>query len=1134
MIINVMKWLKGPLAVLSAVIVILMSCTGPLKESGVNLEEGFQNPPESAKPRVWWHWMNGNISKEGIRADLEWMKRTGIGGFQNFDAGLATPQIVAKRLIYMTPEWKDAFLFTTKLADSLGLEMAIAGSPGWSESGGPWVTPAQAMKKLVWSEVRIKEGEKFSGTLPKPPSTTGLFQNIPLGRRDPPLPEFYADAAIIACKLPANDLSLAELNPKVTSSESKLILSALTDGDFANPVFLPAAKTNKKAWIQFEFAKPIIVNSLTLVSGETGVNYSGYGVPGNYRMLEVSDKGRQFETAFVIPGSANIQRTYTFTPVKGRFFRVTYITPPLPERQGLVPAPPAPQGPPPPPPPPPGVRIAELVLHTTARINRFEDKAGFSSAPGLYAVATPDVSAGDVVSKADVIDLTSKMKPDGTLDWTPPAGQWKIIRFGYTLTGHQNSPASPEATGLEVDKLNAGHVKAYFENYLDQYKEATGGLMGKQGLQYIITDSWEAGVQNWTDSMLVEFRKRRGYDPVPWLPALTGQIVESAGASDRFLWDFRKTIADLTTENHYDQLTSLLKTRNMGRYTESHEGGRAFIGDGMEVKRSADIPMSATWTPREADRVEEVDVATRYKADVLESASVAHLYGQNLVAAESMTARGNTFAYSPERLKPTADMELAMGLNRFVIHTSVHQPVSDKKPGLGLGPYGQWFTRHETWAEQAKPWITYLSRSSFMLQQGNFVADILYYYGEDNNITALFGNKLPDIPEGYKFDFINADALINLLSVADGRIITPSGMSYRLLALDPNSRNMSLPVLKKIRSLVREGAIVSGPKPLQSPSLSDDQAEFQSVVSQLWINEKGENTIEQGKIYAGHTVAEAMDALQVSPDFEYAETAGNTQLLFVHRKLAKADIYWVKNRNNREEKLETTFRIEGKIPEIWHPVTGKREPVSYVIENGFTKVPLNLEPNDAVFVVFHKKAKENSLTLPKKVENGLLTVTGPWEVSFQPGLGAPGSVTMNELIAWNENPDPGVEYFSGTGTYQKSIRAEEDWFKPENELWLDLGTVKNLAEVIVNDKSLGIVWKRPFRVSVTDELKPGENKLEIKVTNLWVNRLIGDQQPGITEKYTYTTMPFYQADSPLLPSGLLGPVQIINLSVEQK
>ena len=1122
---------KSLIQVLATAIVVLMSCSGPLKESGVNLKEGFQNPPESAKPRVWWHWMNGNISKEGIRADLEWMNRTGIGGFQNFDAGLATPQIVGKRLIYMTPEWKDAFLFTTKLADSLGLEMAIAGSPGWSESGGPWVTPAQAMKKLVWSEVRIKEGGSFSGVLPKPPSTTGLFQNIPLGRRDPPLPEFYADVAVIACKLPANDLSLTELNPKVTSSEGKFTLSALTDGDLNNPIFLPAAKTNKKAWIQFEFAKPVTVNSLSLTIGETGVNYSGYGVPGNYRILEVSDNGRQFETAFNIPGSANIQRTYTFAPATGRFFRITYLTPVPPERSGSA-VMPASSRIPPPPPPPPGVHIAELVLHQAARINRFEDKAGFSSAAGLYAFATPPVSAENVVNKSDVIDLTSKMKPDGTLDWTPPAGQWKIIRFGYTLTGHQNSPASPEATGLEVDKLNAGHVKAYFDNYLDQYRDATEGLMGKRGLQYVITDSWEAGVQNWTDSMIVEFSRRRGYDPVPWLPVLTGQIVESAEASDRFLWDFRKTIADLTAENHYDQLTSILKSRDMGRYTESHEGGRAFIGDGMEVKRTADIPMSATWTPREADRVEEVDVATRYKADVLESASVAHIYGQNLVAAESMTARGNTFAYSPERLKPTADMELAMGLNLFVIHTSVHQPVSDKKPGLSLGPYGQWFTRHETWAEQAAPWITYLARSSFMLQQGKYVADILYYYGEDNNITALFGNKLPDIPEGYRFDFVNADALINLLSVVDGRIITPSGMSYRLLALDPNSQNMSLPVLKKIQSLVKEGAIVSGLKPLQSPSLSDDQAEFQSVVSQLWINEKGENTIGQGKIYAGQTVAEALDALQVSPDFEYAKTAGNTQLLFVHRKLANADIYWVKNRNNREERLETIFRIEGKIPEIWHPVSGKSEPVSYVIEKGFTRVPLNLEPNDAVFVVFHKKAKESSITLPKKVEIPVLTVPGPWEVSFQPDRGAPSRITMNELASWNENTDPGVKYFSGTGIYLKTIQADENWFKPENVLWLDLGIVKNLAEVMVNGKSLGIVWKRPFRLDLTDALKPGENKLEIKVTNLWVNRLIGDQQPDNETKYTYTTMPFYQADSPLLPSGLLGPVKIVSLSTE--
>lgn len=1121
-----MKIYKHFILLLAALSIIFNSCSGPLNEAGTDLEKGFMDPPESARPRVWWHWMNGNITKEGIRADLEWMSRTGIGGFQNFDASLATPQIVEKRLIYMTPEWKDAFLFTTRLADSLGLEMTIAGSPGWSESGGPWVTPAQAMKKLVWSEVRIDEGKSFDSVLPQPPSTSGVYQNIPAQSRIPePLPEYYKDIAVIAYRLPSNDLSMTELNPKVSSSGGKFSLSALTDGDLTNHSFLPAARTNNKAWIQFEFRDPQKVHSLTLVSSEQGINYG----PGKNRVLEVSDDGKQFTTVFEIPGPSNIPRTYTFPPVTGQFFRISYITPELPPRSGFI-TPPASGSPPPPPPPPPGVRIPEIILHTVARINRAEDKAGFTAAFGLFDLATHAGADEDAVSKPDIIDLTEKTGPDGRLTWTPPAGRWKIIRFGYSLTGRQNHPASPEATGLEVDKLDAGHVKAYFEHYLDQYKDATGGLMGNRGLKYIIIDSWEAGVQNWTDSMRVEFKKHRGYDMLPWMPVLTGQIVESADASEKFMFDFRKTIGDLTAENHYDQLTTILHNRNMGRYSESHEGGRAFIGDGMEVKRTADIPMSATWTPGTIDQDENGDVAIRYRADVRESASVAHLYGQKFVAAESMTARGNTWAFSPERLKPTADMELAMGLNRFVIHTSVHQPVNDKIPGLGLGPYGQWFTRHETWAEQAEPWITYLSRSSFMLQQGQFVADVVYFYGEDSNITALFGNKLPDIPDSYNYDFINADALVNLLSVKDNRIIAPTGMSYAVLALDENSRNMSLPVLLKIRSLVEAGAIVAGPKPVKSPALIDNTDEFQSVVNVLWKTENGENTVGKGKIISGKTVAEVLSALDIQPDFEYTKPQPDTKIMFVHRKLGKADIYWINNRNNRSEKVEASFRTEGMAPEIWQPVSGKIEPVSYIIENGQTRVPLNLDPNDALFIVFRKPGRATSLTLPETTETPLEKISGSWALSFQPDRGAPAKITMDNLGSWTENSDPGVKYFSGTGTYTKTISAPESWFENNNKLWLDLGSVRNIAEVTVNGKYLGIVWKKPFRLNVTDVLKPGENSLEIKVTNLWVNRLIGDQQPDITKKYTYTTQAFYQADSPLLPSGLLGPVQIVSLS----
>lgn len=1071
--------------------------------------------------------MNGNITKEGIRADLEWMKRVGIGGFQNFDADISTPRIVEKRLTYMTTEWKDAFLYSTKLADSLGLEMAIAGSPGWSESGGPWVTPAMAMKKLVWSEIRIDGGKSFTGSLPKPPSTTGVFQNIPLASgRDPslkPLPEYYADAAVIAYRIPENDLSLADLNPDITSSSGKLELSSLIDGDMSNMVFLPAARENEKAWVQFEFSKPAKVSSLTLVSMPTGFNDTGYDESGITRVLEISDEGRKFRPVFEITEAGNMEHTFTFAQVSARFYRITFKTPERKLKPELTTAAHAYS---------PrslshaGIRISEIVLHTIPRVNRFEDKAGYTSASGLYALASASVPPEDAVKKSEVIDLTSKMHPDGKLDWTPTEGRWAVIRFGYSLTGHQNAPASPEATGLEVDKLNADYVKSYFENYLDQYKNATGGLMGKRGLHYLITDSWEAGVQNWTDSMIVEFSRRRGYNMLPWMPVLTGQIVESAEASDRFLWDFRKTISDLIAENHYDQLTTILLNRDMDRYTESHESGRAFIADGMEVKRKADIPMSALWTPNNVGG----SINTGYKADVRESASVAHIYGQELVAVESMTSYGSPWAWSPEALKPTADMELACGANRFVQSVSVHSPSDDKLPGLSLGPFGPWLNRHETWAEQANPWMTYLSRSSFMLQKGGNVADIIYYYGEDNNITALFANKLPDIPSGYNYDFVNSDAVVNILAVKNGQIVTPRGISYKLLALDSNCRYMTLPVLRKISVMVKSGAVIMGDKPLGTPSLSDDQNEFMAIVNELWAKDKGENKIGNGKVYAGYSIEEVLGLLKITPDFGYTSSHDDAELLYVHHRLNDNDIYWVNNRNSRFEDVQATFRVDGRAPEIWHPETGEVEDASYNISAGRTSVSLKLEPDDAIFVVFRKKAAKSSVTVTPPVETQLAVIEGQWNLSFQPDRGAPSQIVVDKLTSWSENIDPGIKYFSGTGTYTKVFQVPAVWFKKDLQIWLELGNVKDLAEVIVNGKALGIVWKTPFRINLTQQIKPGENMLEVKITNLWVNRLIGDQQPGMTKKITYTTAAFYSASSPLLPSGLIGPVIIVGLS----
>ena len=428
--------------------------------------------------------------------------------------------------------------------------------------------------------------------------------------------------------------------------------------------------------------------------------------------------------------------------------------------------------------------------------------------------------------------------------------------------------------------------------------------------------------------------------------------------------------------------------------------------------------------------------------------------------------------------------------------------------------------------------MDYLARSSYMLQQGHFAADVIYFYGEDSNLTAIFDEKSPDVPAGYGFDYINADGLIHELNVADGRITTKSGMNYRLLVLDPYSKHMSLPVLRGIHKLVEQGAVVAGEKPTDTPSLADDAAEFKKLNDELFGDGTGVHSVGKGKVYAGQNAETALKALNVAPDFDHTKPQSDTRILFVHRKLSDGDIYFLDNRNDRDETVDATFRVTGKEPELWYAETGKSEPASYKIAEDRTTVPLHLEPWGTVFVVFRKPAKATSRTLPKEVETQLATVDGPWNVTFQPGRGAPASVTLDKLVSWSDSQDQGVKYFSGTGTYTRTIQAPADWFKPGARLWIDLGDVKNLAEVAVNGKSLGIVWHAPYRVDVTRALKPGANQITIKVTNAWVNRLIGDQQPDATTKYTFADVKPYKANSPLLKSGLLGPVKLERVTTQ--
>ncbi|AEV33004.1 glycosyl hydrolases family 2,F5/8 type C domain-containing protein [Owenweeksia hongkongensis DSM 17368] len=1083
------------------------------------LRESFKTPPNEAKPRVWWHWMNGNISKEGIKKDLLWMHRVGIGGFQNFDAGLFTPQIVDKRLTYMTPEWKKAFAYTTHLADSLGLEMAIAASPGWSETGGPWVEPKDGMKKLVWSSTGVEGGKNFSGVLPAPPSVTGVFQNVKYANHigiAGPGPEpgtYYNDVRIIAYKLSDNDKPIKDYNPKITSSGGNFNLAQLTDGDLATTSFLPPKKVGEYVYVQYGFDEPTTISSVTVAGGGEVPEFND--IPAeDFRTLEVSDDGVNFKKVQNLPLGKMPQVTYTFDePLTAKYYRFNFMTEETkPNRIAVM------MGIPQNPPKPEGVEVAEINLHTTARIADFEEKAGYGvqrAYKGYYNDWTP--ASDDAVDISTVVDVTDKMEADGKLNWEVPAGKWKVLRFGYSLTGRQNHPASPEATGLEVDKLDADAVRAYINNFLDQYKDASQNGMGDGGpLDFIITDSWEAGVLNWTEKMPEEFEKRRGYSLIPWMPTLVGEVVQSPEASDRFLWDFRRTLGEMIKENHYDVLGEELHKRGMGRYTESHEVGRAYVGDGMAIKSKADVPMSAFWTPGAIGGPEEEGPAVRYQADIRESSSTSHLYGQKYVAAESMTAIMNSFAFHPEKLKPTADMELASGLNRYVIHTSVHQPSDDKIPGLGLGPFGQWFTRHETWAEQAKPWISYLSRGSYMLQQGQNVADVVYYYGQDNNITSLYAEELPAVPKGYSFDFINADAIRNELSYSDGTYSTKSGVQYRILALDSNSKYMSLDVMKKIAEFAKAGGVVVGPKPVGSPSQTDDQEEVTKLINEVWGG-------SLKNVMVDASIASALESQGIKPDMAYT---GNADLRFVHRTTHGAEIYWISNCEKGNTPTEATFRVSGRKPELWNPQTGEINEVSYTSKDGLTTVPLNLVPNDAIFIVFTSSTDKASFTLPEVKETVLATVNGPWNVEFQAERGAPASATFEELSSWTENTDAGIKYFSGTAAYINTVNVTEGDLK-KGEIELDLGEVKNIAEVFVNGKSQGIVWKKPFKVNITEGLKAGENEIKIEVTNLWVNRLIGDAQPGIEDKITYTAIPFYKAEDELLTSGLIGPVGLV-------
>jgi hypothetical protein len=1060
--------------------------------------------------------MNGNITKEGIRLDLEWMSRVGIGGFQTFDAALGTPQVVSQRLVYMTPPWQDALRYATDLAGQQGLEMAIATSPGWSETGGPWVKPDQAMKKLVWTEVSIQGGRRFQDKLPQPSAVAGPFQDVRrggvLGGPPPALPEFYRDVAVLAFRTPGAPVP----QPEITLGGKPVDSTLLSDGSLAKGVPVDVGVPGPESCITYSYPQPTRVASL-MVGVPIGTDF--FLSPLAQPLFEASDDGTHFRKVIDVPAGNIVEHTVTFAPVTASYFRLCLLPPPPPFTDllgavapgadthipGLTPKQPT------------RVEVVELRLLATPRVNRFEEKAGFALVPDYYAIPTISVAPNESIVPGEVLDLTSRMQPDGSLDWSPPPGTWTVLRFGYSLTGSENHPATTEATGLEVDKLDAQSVRNYLDTYLATYEQALGPQrIGAHGLRALVSDSTEVGPQNWTPSLPAEFLRRRGYDMKPWMPTLAGVIVGSAERSDRFLYDFRQTLAELMSDAHYAQVAAGAKSRGLIQYGEATESGRPVLGDDMEMRRHTDVPMSAMWTYSEKKGVPSPSAY----ADVRGAASVAHIYGQNLVAAESLTSAFAPWYYAPRELRPMIDMEFLLGVNRPVIHTSVHQPLIDQPPGLRLAIFGQDFNRNETWAEQAGPWVTYLSRTSYLLQQGHFAADVLYFYGEEAPLTALYGSQVtPDTPRGYGFDFANPDVLLNRVKVQDGFLVTDSGMRYRVLYLGGSSSRMTLRVLRRIQALVEAGATVVGTRPLESPSLADDPETFQKVADSVW----SDSNQSKGLVIVGSDINAALTRLGLPPDFQHSRPEPDTDIQYLHRILGDGDLYFVCNRKSRDERVEATFRVTGREPRIWHADTGQTEPVSYDIEGGRTMIPLHFDGYESYFVVFRVPSATSERRVTEPTYEPLTHLDSGWKLTFQAGRGAPAQPRSASVGSWSDDPEPGVRYFSGTATYTRTLTIPQAWKRGAARLMLDLGDVRELAEVSVNGKSVGVLWHPPYRIDLTNTLRRGNNRLELRVTNLWVNRLIGDKQPG-AHAVAHPVALTYLPNAPLRPSGLLGPV----------
>lgn len=1043
--------------------------------------QNFLQPPKVYYPEIWVDCLGGNLSKKGILADLEAIAEGGFSGVQFFfgNRGGLWPG-VDNPISCLTPEWDDFVRYAAEEAKRLGMRFTLQNCPGWAMAGGPWIEPENSMRHLVWTETNIGGGGFVESHLPASPHKDTKWRD-------------YRDLMVLAFPTPMG--STQHLVPEAIKSNLPHLPWEQCIARGGGHLFhIPATSKDKPHWIEITLPREEVVRTVEFssINGfahwfcyEPGVNVKVeaiYEGADTTKILHIDMPASNWQDHSPISLSCNETK-----PTRTYRISIANIN---------------------------NMGLSSLRLMTAARKNNWESEAGWTLRNIMYNNEHPAHPEETYLDSKQIIDLSKYTDNEGKLRWNAPSGQWTVLRIGHINTGMKNAPAPPEATGWECNKYDVEGAEKHFAGYIGRLKD--GPLRGL--LDGMLLDSWECETQTWTKDMEQEFRSFSGYELRLWLPALMGYVIDSPETTSRFLRDWRGTINELVVNRFYKRMAELGKENGLS-VTYETASGDVFPADIMEYFKHADIPMCEFW-----QHEPEVFVGSLNFKPIKPTVSAARLYGKPRIGAEAFTSLQLTWDEEFRMIKETANKNRIEGATHFAFQAYTHNPLPDELvPGSSFGSdIGTPFMRSQTWWRYMKEFTTYIARSTYMLERGKPVTDFLWYLGDEIDHKP---NQLACFPAGFKYDYCNPDVLLNRLSVKDGSLVTPEGLSYKALWM-PNTLRMLPSTLEKLVELVLDGAIIIGNRPLSPATLSkakETQVRFDTAVETLW-GDKADTSVRnvgKGKVLSNISIEEAINLLSLQPDVKGRE------IQWLHRQTKNADWYYVCPPKGKGFEGIIDFNQQGAT-ELWNPVTGEIEVASVTQTNNRTSVSLNLAQGESCFVVFHKGRKKEK---PKKYValEEIEMDNNVWEITFPDGWGVrPQTLHCKGLKPWKDlELSKEGKAFSGTACYTTTFDIKDKI--PSSKFTLDLGKVESFAKIKLNGKEVRTLWTFPYHADISKFLKKGNNSLEIEVTDTWFNRLVYDANLPEEERKTWTINAPHK-DSPLRDSGLLGPVRI---TVEQ-